>query len=89
MTIPMTVAVDAVTIPIGISDNTIAFPVQSEVKIVASLFPDYSGDFEFVPGPEAQTIQLRGTVVHDNIVIDPIPQNYGLITWNGSTLTVS
>jgi hypothetical protein len=28
-------------------------------------------------------------VVTRNIVINPIPSNYGLITWNGSTLTVS
>lgn len=24
-----------------------------------------------------------------NIVINPIPSNYGLITWNGSVITVS
>ena len=25
----------------------------------------------------------------DDVTIKPIPQNYGLITWNGSFLTVS
>ena len=89
MTIPMTVSADAVTIPVGVSGNTIVFPVKNEAKIVMSLFPEYEGEYEFTPGPEAQTIDLSDKVVHQNIVIDPIPSNYGLISWNGSTLTVS
>lgn len=39
------------------------------------------------------TLETQGTWVEDDITIDntadPIPSNYGLITWNGSVLTVS
>lgn len=49
----------------------------------------YIGSYSFTPTQETQTIEIEGLKATQNITIDPIPQNYGLITWNGSTLTVS
>ena len=49
----------------------------------------YEGPFEFTPTEEAQTIEMDGYRAEQNLTINPIPSNYGLITWNGSTLTVS
>ena len=49
----------------------------------------YSGPYEFTPTQQSQTIEIADKKALDNIIINPIPQNYGLITWNGSTLTVS
>ena len=43
----------------------------------------------FVGGQETQTLATAEKTVLENIVINPIPSNYGLITWNGSVLTVS
>ena len=55
-----------------------------------SFRPDqYSGPCEATPTTSTQTLQTSGLLVPDNITINPIPSNYGLITWNGSTLTVS
>ena len=51
--------------------------------------PHYHGATEFVPTNAYQTVPTAGLLVDTNIVIDPIPSNYGLITWNGSVLTVS
>lgn len=51
--------------------------------------PHYHGETEFVPTNAYQTIPTAGLLVDADIVIDPIPSNYGLITWNGSVLTVS
>ena len=49
----------------------------------------YMGSYEFEASDTAQTISVEGkTMLHD-IVIDPVPSNYGKITWNGSTLLVS
>lgn len=53
-----------------------------------SLIP-YTGEYEFTPSAETQTIPIYGKVASADIVINPIPSNYGLITWNGSVLTVS
>ena len=42
------------------------------------------------PSREAQVILPdEGYAALSAVTVDPIPSNYGLITWNGSTLTVS
>lgn len=50
---------------------------------------DYTGEYEVTPSDEAQTLQTNGLRMLDNVTINPIPSNYGLITWDGITLTVS
>jgi hypothetical protein len=49
----------------------------------------YTGPTEFVPSEETQIVQTKNLRMTDDIVVDPIPRNYGLITYNGSTITVS
>ena len=51
--------------------------------------PVYDGSYTFTPSAEEQTIQISGKQAAMDITIAAIPQTYGLITWNGSTLTVS
>lgn len=51
--------------------------------------PAYEGATEITPSEEAQTLLTNNLRMTDNITINPIPQNYGLITYNGSTITVS
>ena len=49
----------------------------------------YTGDYTVTPSSEEQTLETNGMRMTDNITINPIPNNYGLITWNGSIITVS
>lgn len=49
----------------------------------------YSGEYTVTPSEQAQTLETGGHVLLSNITIEPIPSNYGLITWNGSVITVS
>ena len=49
----------------------------------------YDGEYEFTPSAEEQTIPIIGKTARQNITVKAIPNNYGLITWNGATLTVS
>ena len=49
----------------------------------------YEGPYEYTPTQEEQTVTIQGLMATRNITINPIPSNYGLITWNGATLTVS
>lgn len=52
--------------------------------------PDsYSGTYEVEPTTATQTLATAGKVMKSNVVVDPIPSNYGLITWDGSVMTVS
>ena len=59
--------------------SEVKYPVQEE----------YQGVTEITPTQETQTLRTASLLMPVDIVINPIPQNYGLITWNGSTLTVS
>lgn len=49
----------------------------------------FDGEYEYTPTDTEQTIPIIGLTARRNITIDPIPSNYGLITWNGAVLTVS
>ena len=51
--------------------------------------PPYEGETVFTPTRQTQTIQAEGFLFSENITINPIPSNYGLITWDGVTITVS
>lgn len=55
----------------------------------AILPPAYSGEYEITPTEETQVLETKEKYLTDNITVNPIPSNYGLITWNGATLTVS
>ena len=50
---------------------------------------EYEGTYEFTPSDETQTVEIAQKKATADIIINPIPGNYGLITWNGSFLTVS
>ena len=49
----------------------------------------YTGEYEITPTNEVQILDTQGKSMQNNVTINPIPSNYGLITWNGSFLTVS
>lgn len=49
----------------------------------------YKGSYSVTPSSEAQILPTKLKVGSADIVVQPIPNNYGLITWNGSTITVS
>lgn len=55
----------------------------------AAYYPPWDGPAEYTPSTEAQTVAVGGHVMEGDLTINPIPSNYGLITWDGSTLTVS
>lgn len=50
---------------------------------------DYSGPYEVTPTEETQSLPTAAKTLEANVVINPIPNNYGRITWNGSSLIVS
>ena len=51
--------------------------------------PIFDGPYEYTPADSSQTIAIGGKRAVGDITINPIPSNYGKITWNGSILTVS
>ena len=51
--------------------------------------PAYEGDYEATPSNVEQIFSTQYLRMTDNFVVHPIPSNYGLITYNGSVITVS
>ena len=87
MAITLTVSTnDAVTLNVAGSESV---GLAAEPHIVVDRSIIYDGAYEWTPSESVQTIEIANKKALDNIIINPIPQNYGLITWNGSTLTVS
>lgn len=74
--------------PAAISGTVGAATISGSLSIVASP-PRYTGETYFTPSMESQTIPTAGRVLESDLTVGPIPSNYGLITWNGSYLTVS
>lgn len=63
--------------------------LQGELTVPSSSSAVYKGAYEFTPTRETQVISIDHKEALQDITINPIPQNYGLITYNGSVLTVS
>ena len=63
--------------------------VDMSVSRGGTYYPTYDGPVTFTPSAEAQTVATQRTVLLENIIINPIPNNYGLITYNGRNITVS
>ena len=84
LNIPVTVTVDE---DIGVAGAT-NIPVGLDTAVVASLTPHYEGSTEITPGDNAQVLATAGMIVDEDIIVDPIPSNYGHIDWNGSFLLV-
>ena len=64
--------------------------VQIEGDISNSaLIGAYDGSYNITPSQNEQLLNTKNKMLTENIIVSAIPSNYGLITWNGSTLTVS
>jgi len=74
--------------PIGlvVEDNS---PFTLTIGDGETEYPVYDGATEFTPTRETQVVVTARKVLLDNITINPIPQNYGLVTYNGSVITIS
>ena len=57
---------------------------------VTSILPDpYGGEYEVTPSQEQQVLETANKSMARNVVINPIPSNYGLVEWNGTVLMIS
>lgn len=49
----------------------------------------YTGSYEVTPTQSEQILPTQDKIMTSDVRVLPIPSNYGLITWNGTVLTVS
>lgn len=64
--------------------------ISGEITIPERITPpEYEGEYIVTPTEEEQVLQTNGRYTTQNIVVHAIPRNYGLITYDGSIITVS
>lgn len=78
---------DALTL--DVADSALEWGSDEYVRVVNANVGEYDGPYEATPTSAAQTFDTTGKLMVREFTVNPIPSNWGLITWNGSTLTVS
>lgn len=83
-----------VTGNISLAENTVTGGITTEsmnaAGVISVAVADYyDGAYTFTPSSATQTVFIKGKTALENITINPVPSNYGLITWDGAILTVS
>lgn len=63
--------------------------ISADVTVTHAQADYYEGEYSVIPQREEVTLSTKDKLLTDNVVVAPIPNNYGLITWDGSVLTVS
>ena len=63
--------------------------LRASVSVPEFISVFYEGDYTITPSAETQVLQTKDLAMWQDLTINPIPNNYGLITWNGAYLTVS
>lgn len=87
-TIPIEIQVEPNEYDVQIDGAIEIVPVELDTKIVLVGGEHYHGPYEFTPTNRQQVIPIGGQVADLNIVINPIPSNYGKVSWNGSFLKI-
>ena len=87
-TIPINLTIEPTDISLNIDTDKVV-PLSLDTQIVVTAGEHYQGEYTFIPSNEAQVVQISGLVAEQDITIEPIPSNYGLVTWNGSVLTIT
>ena len=83
---------DTVIIESGLKQTvSIVQPLKQYIGVVSNIVhpENYTGITEVIPTKQTQVLPTTGKMLLENVIVKPIPNNYGLITWNGSFLTVS
>ena len=87
MKIDVTVAVPYVEV--NAKPQTAAITIGSPVLREHIGADPYPGPYEVTPTQSTQTLSTEDLLMVQDVTINPIPSNYGLITWDGAVLTVS
>lgn len=76
-----------VTVTIGSPSASISTGPPTVREYVNSA--PYRGVYEVTPTEETQTLQTSGCRMSGNVVVNPIPSNYGRIAYDGTTLLIT
>ena len=71
---------------VGFNESASSFEVQMEQGKSIEI---YDGSYDITPSSERQVLPMTLKEAIQDLIIEPIPNNYGLITYDGSIITVS
>lgn len=70
-------------------------PQKASVSVRGSIVKEYipvepyDGEYEVTPSPQTVVLATEGKKMEHDVIVNPIPSDWGHIVWNGSVLTVS
>lgn len=71
-------------------EDALDFILESGCAIITYIDTSvYDGPYHLIPTQHEQRLFTTDRILLQDITVDAIPSNYGLITWNGTVLTVS
>lgn len=70
-------------------DETEDVDLSIGAEYISGRAQEYEGPYEVTPSNATQVLQVADKQATQDIVVNPIPSYYGLITWDGSKLKVS
>lgn len=76
---------DGALLHVGSSDAA-ALSIGGEIYSVET--PPYEGEYLVTPSEFTQTLQTARKRLEQNVIVEPIPSNYGRISYSGSVITV-
>jgi hypothetical protein len=85
----MNVNITPASIQVNVGSNGVSASLGQPVAREYVERPPYEGPSEVTPSSVEQILLTKNYRMTENIKVKPIPSNYGLITWDGSTITVS
>lgn len=62
--------------------------VRAKSAVIMGGVP-YGGTYEVTPSEVAQTLRTASRMLAQDVTVNPIPPNYGFITYDGTGITVS
>lgn len=85
----MNVNITPASIQVNVGSNGVSASLGQPVAREYIDRPPYEGETAITPSSETQVLQTKNFRMTENVTVNPIPSNYGRITWNGSIITVS
>ena len=61
----------------------------SDTPVEHTVLEPYADPYEVTPAQEAQILNTEDKVMTGNVTVNPIPNSYGLVSYNGFELTIS
>jgi len=88
MRVNLTLAETSAEYKLGFTDEA-EFLIAFDSGMTPMPCPTYAGPYEVTPTRQTQILPTAGKLMLEAVTANPIPKNYGLITYNGFEIMVS